>query len=684
MAQTLPEIPNPILAAAAVSNPSPKQAPASSASSASGASAMDINAALTAGNPSSLSYADQLALARKSLEASNKKTDIALAKLTKQAAAATSSGHIIESAINEAAAAHQTISLVKETAAMKAENNTATAFKAAGGSPLQVKLMTTLGTEVANINKLQAEKAKIESQTPTGIGIIDDIINKFSTHSIRADLTDARAARNITSNNLTAISNATTQIKQANIAAEVNINDASIAANSNLIAADANIKAQQAHLNTINANAKLLSTVMTANRQQQQSMLSVLSLEDKALGRELQVSNLAITKDRQKQTKELLAFQKEKLAFNKKKQDNEISTWDTKTKILDAKLAAYKDASTKNKELTPLLMEKNKLQIAALTKAKEDLKVSEDSMVERVHRAQAFYGIGAKGQVEPNASIMQALKRRDSRYLALLEKGGSSDMSYGSSPADALDNFALVSPTGSYAPNRITKLLATIKQAQDYFLNTPIKNKAGVSTGKLPKVPHTKEAKDALFNSTAYSYLATQAANIVAGDATNPYQAPSMAILTKSDDLALDPLYTNVLEHTKMTDTNPQAIVDAAVSGVLAKKVSIEQAAQGIKAIFHLSALINSSEDNGFRSIGLPSQTSYNTAITMPASLGAKIKFGIKLANSASIFSSTDSSTLYPDSNPMGAGTAAPKIIDLIDIVKVRSMLNTILSSKTK
>lgn len=159
--------------------------------------------------------------------------------------------------------------------------------------------------------------------------------------------------------------------------------------------------------------------------------------------------------------------------------------------------------------------------------------------------------------------------------------------------------------------------------------------------------------------------MAVQAANIKAGDASNPLQAPPMATLLQSDDLKLQPLYTKVLAPMNMTEVIPQTIVDAAASGVASKQISIEEAVAGITSVFQLSALINSEQDNGFKAIGLPSQTTYNTVIARPAGFVEELSTQFKSVFSPSTVARNVSLAGRALSETLGDGVSSETLVGI-------------------
>ena len=524
-------------------------------------------------------FTTRLLAAQESIQAASEVSKANIAKLEETSVAQSSSLGVIQGALKSAADASATIALTKDTAQMEAENKTINAHKAAGGTKIQEQLMAELGRDVTRIEALEDSIDDIHAGESDNL--IGKIIAGFRSIPEKAELQRAKEQRISTANNIAAITGATQQIAQTNLVTRRTTNEATINANQQIIKANSDIKATQAELDTLNSNATALSRIHAANQQQIQNQLSLLSLGDRVEQRKIQ---------------------QEKLVHQRAAMKHEVDQWERQSESLDVRLEQGRLNLEQSKKSGPVAQAKAELSLQELQKQILERDNTNASMVANVRKAQAAFGTVAKGSQEEAGIILAGIRRRDPKYLALLEKGSLPEISFGITPAEARANFSLVSPTGAILPTRITALLEAIDG----------------ELGKLPQQPKKAEFA-ATYNKIAEAYMAVQASEIKADDASNPMQAPPMATLLQNSDLQLQPLYTKVLKPMNMTEVIPQTIVEAATSGVASKQVTVEEAVAGIKAIFSTAALINSEQDKGFKAIGLNSQVTYNTMIARPA-----------------------------------------------------------------
>lgn len=552
---------------------------------------------------------------------------------------------IIRDSIAGVAKANQTIQLTKDNADLAAQNATIESFELGGGIDLQAQLAANLREESQRVDDLLDKRTAIMNDEHTGITIIDAVINEFRALQTDIELEGAQAEVNATTARIRNSAAATEAFALQNSLTKKSINQATIEANQRKIAEEAKLKLTEVELDTLNANSKMLAQIHAANQQQVQNLLTVYRLEGEAEQRELQ---------------------REKIAHNRLEMQEQVKQWKESSKARAVALEQAELNLEKSKVLSPTQQAQAELNLAKAQKDIKEQAATEDNLVQAVHNAQAALGVA----IEPREVILFGLRSNKAKYNTLLDIGAApvEDIRFGSSPAEAKVTLTEASPSGNFKSTKITKLLDAIDSATEIKFSTPD------ATGQIPKRPKNQAEATAAYNQVAKEFMAAKAANITAGDSSNPYQAPAFTILENTSEVARTALYQKILKVKQYKETVPQTIVDAALAGVKSKEITIEQAAEGIEAIFDMAALINNTQDGGFRRIGLDNQVSYTTMIKRPPSFFEELKASTSPRRSFEAFGLTTPKTegLFP---------RAAESINLMDRTQVKNLLVQLMAS---
>lgn len=587
---------------------------------------------------------DRLQTVEEALDLSAGRIATSIAELTastKQTAVATD---VIKSATKDITSATQIIAKTRATADLQAQNATIAAFEVGGGRDAQVNIMKELVQDNARVDAILEERLELaaEDRFGEGIGLIDTAINQFNINLTNQQLRVAQAKQQHTERQITNISAATETFSRINALTRTTLNEGTIEANYKLIEAEGRIKAAEAEIKNLHSNATAMSNLMAADSRGTNNLLQAYRLEGEAQERELKV--------------ERTAFLREQMEVTRKQ-------WETQQPAAEIALEQAQFNLERSKALGPTQRLTAELALTTATKRHNDQVETEEKLVLSVQRAQSLAGV----PIEDKSTITFGLRRSGDvgkKYSRLLEIGGAPDPILGLTPFEAKASIDLIAPTGNIKPSTSVKLLAQISslQAEKYALPNA-------------KVPRDDASLAADFNATAKEAITLFSSNIANGDNSNPYQSPPFTVLEESADLQLQPLYNKVLKAKQMKETNPQTIMDAAIDAILAGIVSPEEAAAGIEAVFDLAALINNTQDGGFRRIGLPNQTTYITKITRPPSFIEELKVSVaprRLLESIGVATIRKGAELFPN---------ALISVDLMDRTKVQEMIIKILST---
>lgn len=604
-----------------------------------------------AGNAQVDAISSNLLAVQEAIAASTEKSVANIKRAEQSMQDANSATQVIQESITDITAASQTAALAADTASLKAQNHTIDVFEAGGGTENQMLLQQTLAEEQARLAELRDKKTDIMNDEFTGIGLIDNIVNGFRSVQVDAEIETVSAEVQGTANQIQQATAATESFARQNALTKKTLNEGVIAANQDKLAAQGALQASEAELQTLNSNARALTNLAQADRVHVDNLMSAYRLENEAENR---------------------AVQREKLGFQRESMTEQRKQWQESSEARKVALEQAQFNLQKSKDLTPTQKAAAELQLERAEKAFADTKATEDQLVVAVHRAQALSGV----TVEDRETILWGLQQtgeQGDKYRRLQELGGVEDAVLGSTPAEAKETVRLIAPSGNIKQNKATSVLDTLDSLMEVKFSTPD------ATGAVPKRPRGKEDIAKAYNKVAEDYVASKTANIATGDASNPYHAPAFTVLEETADLKFDSLYKKVLAPMKMKETNPQTIVDAALAGVLAKTVSPEEAAKGITRVFELAALINNTQDGGFRRVGLPNQTNYNVSLKRNPSLFEELKFSAGAALTSTKGLGTIPTVPFK-------GIEAPVFtlqVDLMDEVKVKNTLVQMLSSVT-
>ncbi len=585
---------------------------------------------------------------------------------------------VITGALDDITSANQIIAATNANADLQQQNSTISAIQIGASPDIQKILMQTLLEDENRLEDLLNEQAEgaptpnprpgdqrlmiiAESAKPGSLAAFlgaEATARSRTSGRVSDELKNARAQRDATVNRIQGVAAASESFARINALSRKTVNQGTIEANYKAIAAEGRIKGAEAEIQNIQTNAAALTRLAAADSRNVSNLIQSFRLEGEVEERQL-------TKQRQVLQKEQMAVAREKL----------------KLELPAAKIAL--ERSTLNLEESKALAPERKLaaeaQFASATKRFNDTVTTEDQIVELVQRGQSASGVA----IESRELIVHGINQSGdigAKYARLQEIGGSPDPVVGNTPFEAKESLTLISPTGNFLDTAGIRTLQQISNAQVE------KYKA------LQKVPRDAATLATDFNQTAKEFMDFSAKEIKTGDVTNPYHAPPMSVLEGSAAIQADTLFNKVLKPLQMKEINPQAIIDAAVAGVRSKTVSPEEAAAGIELIFDSAAAYNNTINGGYRRLGLPNQTTYNTSIERPKTTFEELTlFGAGLFALGPLTPLTPINTLNllseaKTKNEEGEIISAHQkflTIDLMDNVKIKEALVKILSANS-
>jgi len=557
----------------------------------------------------------------------------------------------ITSAIDDITSARQVTARAISNADLQAQNATIEAFEVGGGTDMQVQLIAQLAEDNKRVDDILNERQALadEDRFGTGIGLLDTVINQFNINLTRQQLVAAEAQQEQTRRQIANLSAATESFARVNSLTKKTINEGTIEANYAAIEAEGAIKRSEAELKNINSNATALNNLMVADNRSFSNLLSIFRLEGEEQDRILK--------------RERATFAREQMKFNREKFEVELPA--AKVRLETAELALER-----SKKLSPVQQAQAEQNLLTTQTRFKDLVAIRDTAVENVQAGQSLAGIG----IEDRETILFGLDRTGAaraKYDRLLELGSSPDPVLGQNPFEAKVSLGLVAPSGNVTPTRGINILDQINtlQAAKY-------KKARVSP------PRDIETLESDFNQTAKELTTVFQADIKTGDASNPYHAPPMSVLEGMISVKNSSLYQLVLKPMQMKETNPQTIMDAAVSAIVAKTITPEQGATGINVIFDAAALYNNTLQGGFRRVGLPNQTTYNVQLKRPATLIEQLKIrGTNVLSFPSI--AIADQVIRSLSGEEDVLISTPFTVDLMDRTRVQEAIIKILSASS-
>jgi len=571
-------------------------------------------------------------------------------------------------AINAAMRASQTIKSAERVADLEAQLSTLEVFDAAMGLQTQVALSDELARDQKRVGDLLDEKIDIVDDVHTGIGLIDQIINDFRSIQVNAEINAATNKQNQTVREITNIGAATESFARTNALTKQTLTEGSIKAEQDLIVANATLAVSQQELKNINSNSDSMIRLLNADQRSVSNLLQLWRSEGEQENREL-------AKERNKLAKEQMALTREKML---------IELPAAKVAFARAELALVQAQKLGPTQI--LIAEQN---LAKITKAFNDQVATEDTVVSAVQKGQEAI---TKGSSESREIILFGFNSRSAdtvkKYIRLQEIGGVDEPKLGNTPADARENISIVAPEGNVTRTTAIAFLDVVTAAQVEKYNKII-----AAGGKLPK---DIEVIKQDFNTIAFEKAAKAAEEIREGDTTNLYQAPPMSVLEQKAAVKNSVFYKKVIAPIGMKEFSPQRIIDAAVAGIVALTVSPEEAAAGIEAIFDAAAAHNNTDAGGFRRVGLPNQTTYNTAIKLPITVFDELSAAKRVVVSAAkgtVLPIAKLGTIFTiltkglpgviEDRTVGfTPIANTTVVDLMDTAKIKETLVKLLSSQ--
>lgn len=270
-------------------------------------------------------------------------------------------------------------------------------------------------------------------------------------------------------------------------------------------------------------------------------------------------------------------------------------------------------------------------------KARVDIAVVEADNAVTVQAYQSFI-FGAHA-VETSEVINSQLNSGNTLYALMRQlgsaRGPNGEFILGTTPAKADVNLILMEQHGVVS-NDITgvRMLREVRNIlQRQHEESPL------------TVPTDEIARAIEFNATAREYMKDKGSEIVFGDATNPFQPPTIPQLTTlSPTLAAQPLFSDILMPEGNVDTNIDDIMAKGLVAMQANTISQEQVVEGIVAMGNTIGLNNNINHHGMATIGLPYISSVNMRVMRPRGFTASVLDTIQSSKPASFIA------------PIGAG----------------------------
>ena len=588
----------------------------------------DIEAAMLESN-------EQLAAAKSQLQASTAKSDASLATL--------------ENTIPEAAKAQQSIDLQADNARLEAQNNVINAFQAAGGVEQQTKLIKELSSDQDKVRSLEAEREKILAREPTGIQLFDGIINTFGSVSTELKLDAARSEVNSSAQNFAQHGAIVESVYNTSVKTMETLNAGTINANQTLIAAEATEKLANQQLKTLQSNADNMIRLYQMDAKSVSNLVGLVQLEGEAQARELSKQSMEIRLQELEHKKELLPVQLEQ----------------ARTNLESSNLALGEARSTSPHRVAGQQANHN-----AAVKRLNDLVQQEEEVVSTIQAGQAAWGL----PIGNKANILLGMKsggETGKQYSKLLQVGLTPNYSAGFSPYESNQNLKVMSPMGAHTETKFTRLLreAEAKHARQL-----------VELGPNAPAANDEKGLAAGYNAIVEESIAPMRGDIKAGDSTNLFAAPPALTLFQARPIQETKLYREVLKEKQLKETSHQVILEAAVSGMQAGKLSPEEAASGIVTIFSTAMAHNNTMEGGISRIGITPQTGYPVTLDLKPFTGMdKFRAGFTKASSAAeVFPKA----LFPTSGIVqglepfvGIGDTLLHRADLTDYLQVRDTL---------
>lgn len=187
---------------------------------------------------------------------------------------------VVKESVAEISMADQIIALTKDNAELRSQNSNNKIFEAAGGHDAQVAMQTRLTADMAKVTALEDARSDIIDDTPTGIGLFDQLINGFRTIQVDAELEDAKSNVETSTNNIQRTTQSQESFAKTIATNEKDVTEATIAANTKKIAAIATGAAAEQDLKNIETNADMQLKVAGMKRAETTALIQIQQLED--------------------------------------------------------------------------------------------------------------------------------------------------------------------------------------------------------------------------------------------------------------------------------------------------------------------------------------------------------------------------------------------------------------------
>ncbi len=218
------------------------------------------------------------------------------------------------------------------------------------------------------------------------------------------------------------------------------------------------------------------------------------------------------------------------------------------------------------------------------------------------------------------------------KFITLANQGALDIPVLGNTLAEAQFSRKLTDPSGLA---HTTPAMEWATEIERNFLDLLTRGQKAGGISELPLLPRDQAIYDTALNSYADEVYNIKAAEIIFGANDNPFQAPPMETLLAKSGVAAEAFIVNIIKPLGMTETNPQRIFDHAVSALLDRKLSPEDAASGFANLFLAARAHNSSDRGGFGRVGMKPQDRYMGRINVPTVIRTSVR-GIGVASSAS------------------------------------------------
>lgn len=543
----------------------------------------------------------KLSAVEEALAASGARADKFVAASEKNLKAAEDATGAITAAIADISAANQISARANLNANLKQQSANIDIFEAAGGFENQIKMMATIREDSEDIEALLNRRKLITSgKGTTEEGETLSFIGRLvRVNAIDKQLKSKQRELSASRTQISDITGAQEAFASANTHTKKTLNEGVIEANMKHIAADGRQEAAKQELTNIHSNAAALTNLAAADQRSVSNLMAAFRLEGEAEQRVIAKEAQTFRRESMKNSREVWLSERDQRAVNLESSTLRLNTAKT-TNPTDLKAAIANNQ--------------------AAVKRHNDNLVLEEQIIDGVQRAQSMAGI----PVEEHQLIVRKFKdpRTAEKYIRLQEIGGVENPVFGPTPADSQSTMQLIDEAGTGTQTKGTKLL---KQITAEF--TEDLQRLGANA------PKDEEAMKSLYNKKADDFMDKQAAEIKAGDQSNPYIAPPMAVLADKRSVNSTALYQKVLKAMGMVETDPQRIMDAGLAAMVAKVITADELSSGIEAIFEAAAAHNNTNEGGFTRVGLPTQKTYNVKLDRVPTLFETLKVLPGLAN---------------------------------------------------